>query len=151
MKNRHQSHIIEMGRIDINVEVSMLSSYVACPREGHMDALLQIFAYIKSHHNARIVFDPSYPEIDEAFDTRKDWSDFYETERDGIPANAPEPLGLEFLIRAYVDASYAGCKPTRRSKTGFKVFLNSAPIYWFSKKQGSCEISTFDSEMVAMC
>ena len=28
--------------------------------------------------------------------------------------------------------------------------LNGAPIYWFSKKQGSCETSSFGSEFVAM-
>jgi hypothetical protein len=33
---------------------------------------------------------------------------------------------------------------------GFIVFLNNAPIYWSSKKQGSCEISTFGSKFVAM-
>jgi hypothetical protein len=30
------------------------------------------------------------------------------------------------------------------------VFLNNAPIYWSSKKQTSCETSTFGSEFVAM-
>jgi hypothetical protein len=33
---------------------------------------------------------------------------------------------------------------------GFIVFLNGAPIYWSSKKQTSCETSTFGSEFVAM-
>ena len=62
----------------------------------------------------------------------------------------PEPLGNEFIIRAYVDASFAGCKTTRRSRTGFIVYINSSPIYYMSKKQGSCETSTFGSEFVAM-
>ena len=53
-------------------------------------------------------------------------------------------------MRAYVDASFANCKLTRRSRTGFVIFLNCAPIYWFSKKQGSTEISTFSSEFVTM-
>ena len=53
-------------------------------------------------------------------------------------------------MRAYVDASFGGCKLTRKSRTGFIVYLNSAPIYYYSKKQGSCEISTFGSEFVAM-
>ena len=59
-------------------------------------------------------------------------------------------LDYEFVLRAYVDASFAGCKITRRSRTGFLVYLNSAPVYWMSKKQGSCETSTFGSEFVAM-
>ena len=39
---------------------------------------------------------------------------------------------------------------TRRSRTGFIIYINSAPIYFMSKKQGSCETSTFGSEFVAM-
>jgi hypothetical protein len=50
----------------------------------------------------------------------------------------------------FVDADHAGDLLTRRSRTGFIVFLNGAPIYWSSKKQTSCETSTFGSEFVAM-
>ncbi len=31
--------MVELGCIDIATAVSMLSSYLACPREGHLDAL----------------------------------------------------------------------------------------------------------------
>ena len=37
---------IEIGRVDILTEVSMLSASQASPREGHLKALLQIFTYI---------------------------------------------------------------------------------------------------------
>ena len=43
--------IVEIGRIDINVEVSMLSSHLVLPREGHMQELLHIFVYLKKHFN----------------------------------------------------------------------------------------------------
>ena len=32
----------------------------------------------------------------------------------------------------------------------FRVFLNGAPIYWFSKRQGGVETSTFGSKFCAM-
>ena len=56
--------IVELGKVDINVEVSMLSSHLAMPREGHMQDLLHVFAYVKKHINTEMVFDPSDPEID---------------------------------------------------------------------------------------
>ena len=99
---------------------------------------------------ARLVFDPSYPNIDQEDFPRKDWSGFYGEEKESPPLNAPDSKGKEFIIRAYVNDSFTGCKLTRRSRTGFIVYLNSTPIYWLSKKQGSCEISTFGSEFVAM-
>ena len=74
----------------------------------------------------------------------------YGTEREPMPGNVPKLLGNKIIIRAYINASFAGCKITRRSRTGFIVYINSAPIYYMSKKQGLCEKSTFGSEFVAM-
>jgi hypothetical protein len=67
-----------------------------------------------------------------------------------LPSNMPKPCGPSMTMRVYVDADHAGDLLTRRSRTGFIVFLNGAPIYWSSKKQTSCETSTFGSEFVAM-
>jgi hypothetical protein len=53
-------------------------------------------------------------------------------------------------MRVFEDNDHAGDQVTRRSRTGFIVFLNNAPIYWSSEKQNSCETSTFGSEFVAM-
>ena len=88
--------------------------------------------------------------MDEAFGVKQDWSDFYGNQKEDCPINAPKPRGKEFIMRAFVDASFGDCKLTRKSRTGFIIYLNSAPIYYYSKKQGSCEISTFGSEFVAM-
>ena len=62
----------------------------------------------------------------------------------------PRPRGVGFLMRAFVDADYAGDVITRRSRTGFIVYLNMAPIYWLSRKQTSVETSSFGSEFSAM-
>ena len=53
-------------------------------------------------------------------------------------------------MRVYVDSDHVGDTVTRRSRTGFLIFLNGAPIYWNSKKQTSCETSSFGSESCAM-
>ena len=57
---------------------------------------------------------------------------------------------MEMIITVFVDADHEGDIVSRRSRTGFVVFLNGAPIYWMSKKQTSIETSTFGSEFVAM-
>jgi hypothetical protein len=62
----------------------------------------------------------------------------------------PISHGPSMTIRVYVDSDHAGDLITHRSHTGFIVFLNNLPIYWSSKKQGSCETSTFGSKFVAM-
>ena len=55
--------MVEMGRIDMACEVSVLSSCLAMPRQGHLQQVLNIFAYLKRHHNSRLIMDPTYPDI----------------------------------------------------------------------------------------
>ena len=43
--------MVEMGRVDICVEVSLMSSQMAFPSRGHLEQLFHIFAYLKVHHN----------------------------------------------------------------------------------------------------
>ena len=147
--------LVELGRADINTEVSMMSSHLALPREGHLKEVLHIFGHLKKHHNAEMVFDPSVPELVADDFPREDWSySIYGSDRkapvEELPSEMPKPLGEAFTIRVFVDADHAGEQLTRRSRTGFIVFLNNAPIYWMSKKQTSCETSSFGSEFVAM-
>ena len=122
----------------------------AMPREGHLAHVLYIFSYLKQHHNSRLVLDPTYPEIDLDGFKKHNLKQFYGNVKELIPSNAPRAIGKEFIIRAYVDANFAGDSLTRRSRTGFIVFVNGSPIYWMSKKQSSLETSSFGSEFVAM-
>ena len=62
----------------------------------------------------------------------------------------PELLGAEVILRLYVDVDYAGDNVNCRSRSGFFVFLNKAPIVWHSKKQSRVENSVFGSEFIAM-
>ena len=51
--------IVELGRVDINTEVLMLSFHLALPRSGHLDAVFHIFAYLKKKNNSDMVYDPT--------------------------------------------------------------------------------------------
>ena len=82
------------------------------------------------------MIDPSYPDIMTEEDFKdEDWSKFYEVEKEPKPSNSPKPISMEFVIRAFVNAYHAGDVVSRRSRTGFIVMVNGAPIYWLSKKQ----------------
>ena len=59
-------------------------------------------------------------------------------------------LGSSISREPSVDSDHAGDKLTRRSSTGFVIFLNMAPIIWFSKKQTTIKTSVFGTEFVAM-
>ena len=143
---------IELGRVDILTEVSMLSSHQACPRVGHMEQLLHIFAFIKRKPKLSLYFDHAYPKIDESSFNHniEPFKEHYRDAEDEEPFNQPQPRGRSVIMTAYVDASHAASKVTRRSHSGFVIFLNKAPISWYSKRQNTVESSTFSSEFIAM-
>jgi hypothetical protein len=55
---------IELGRIDIHIHASMLSSFLSSPRVGHLEQVLYIFAYLKRYDRSTMVFDDTLPNVD---------------------------------------------------------------------------------------
>ena len=142
---------IELGAIDIYLEVSMLSQHQALPREGHLEALYHIFAYVRQQlkFKKRIVFDPAT--VDVTVDCQeKGWEEFYPDAREEIPSDLLEPLGNAVRLNCFVDANHAGNVVTRRSHTGILIFVQNALIIWFSKRQNTVESSSFGSEFIAL-
>jgi hypothetical protein len=142
---------VELGRVDILLEVALLSSYLANPREGHLEAAYNVFAYLDKHPNSPMAFDDQIPWIDPSVFPQTDWSEsVYKGAEEELPPKMPQPLGAPVVMTCFVDANHAGNQVTRRSQTGFIIYLNNAPINWYSKKQNTVESSTFGSEFVAM-
>ena len=54
------------------------------------------------------------------------------------------------IITCFVDANHAGNVVDRESQTGILIFLNKAPIHWYSKQQMTVESSTFGAEFCAL-
>jgi hypothetical protein len=142
----------EIGRVDILLEVSLLSQYQASPREGHLEQLLHIFAFLRKHPKVTLYLSPELPHMDFGeFTTNKDdFSEIYRNAEEQMPYKMPLPRGRSLTMTAFVDASHAANKVTRRSHTGYVVFLNRAPILWYSKRQQTVETSTFSAEFIAL-
>jgi hypothetical protein len=140
--------MVELGRIDIAVEVSMLASYTVAPRQGHFDALMHIFAYLQSHARSKLVFDDSYVDIQDV--PPQDWGAFYPDAKEQIPDNCPPARGRAMQMTVFADADHAGDRISRRSRAGIILYLNRSPIVWYTKKQNSVETSTFGSEFMAV-
>jgi hypothetical protein len=141
---------IELGRIDIIVEVSLLSHFPANPREGHLEQALHVFSYLKKLARSWMVFDKTVPEIDQSCFRVVDWSEFYPGAEEAIPQDMPETRGCSVVTSCFVDSDHAGCRLTQQSHTGVLIFVSNAPILWYSKRQNTVESSTFGSEFVAV-
>ena len=70
---------VEIGWVDIFLEVSLLSQYQAGPRLGHLEVLYNVFAYLKKHEDmGKLAYDLETPESYESdFNNNTNWKGFY--------------------------------------------------------------------------
>jgi len=84
--------MFELGWIDIFINMSLLSSFLAQPRIGHVEQVLHIFSYLRHHEQSNIV------DWDESQFQKFDWTTFYKEASKSVPPNAPQPRGNPLQI-----------------------------------------------------
>ena len=65
--------MVQLGRVDIYTENSMISYHLALLRRGHLESLFNIISYLNTHQNSEILFDPTAPDFEMADFQREDW------------------------------------------------------------------------------
>lgn len=142
---------VELGRIDLAHAAGMIARFSAAPREGHLYELLRIFAYCKKHLDSKVVIDPVQKDFSNVKWATHDWRQFYpDITGEVYPSSLPKARGNGVQINLFCDAAHGTCHLTRRSTTGIVIFINGAPITWYSKRQNTIESSTFGSEFIAL-
>ena len=141
--------VVTLGRFDIAFAVNNLARYCMAPRQGHFEAALHLFGYLKAFPKGRILIDQTPYLKPEATFTDYDWTEFYPDAEEELPPDMPPPLGQPMTTVCYVDADHAHDTITRRSVTGVLLFLNGMPVKWYSKRQKTVETSSYGSELVA--
>eukprot|EP00957_Ditylum_brightwellii_P046934 3562201-Ditylum_brightwellii.AAC.1 len=139
---------IELGQIDITLETALMVQYQENPRAGHLEVLYHMFTHLKSHPDmVQLTYNPKKPMVNKPiFNGNADWTDVEEE----LPPRIPAPRGHRVSIHPFVDANHAGNVVTRRLHIGIIIFVQNAPIIWFSKHQNTMESATFGSEFVAL-
>ena len=80
--------MVELGRLDVCTEVSVLAAFSAAPRQGHLAGVLHLYAYLKRHERSKLVLDPKY--VEHELEVVYDWEDFYGETKELVP---PDALG----------------------------------------------------------
>ena len=83
--------MVELGRIDIHLKVSAMSSYLANPRVRHLEQVLHIFGYLKKNPKRSIAMDPREPAINQDRFIEHDRYDFYKGTTEPILDDLPKP------------------------------------------------------------
>ena len=111
-----------------------MASQRSMPREGHLEAVLHVFSFIRQKYISRMVFDTTYPAINLNDFREYKWNEFYGELKESITPNTTEGRGKEVYLCGFVDSDHARENKTRNSRSGVFVFFNTALIKCFSKK-----------------
>jgi hypothetical protein len=142
---------VTIGRFDIQYATNTLARYASMPREGHLKRCYRLFGYLKHNPKGRLLFDPNNPDLSKFEFQLHDWTDIYPFPQEALPDHIPVPrTPYPLAVTAYVDASHATDLITRRSVTGYILFVGKSVIKYYCKRQNTVESSSYGSELVAM-
>ena len=115
---------MDLGRIDIQLEVELMSQYQMNLREEHLEVLYSIYHFLWKNTKKRQVMETSTPMIDEiVFHSNYNWVEFYGDVAEDDPLRMPNPFGEPVSTSTFVDSDHASNVFTRRSHTGILLFV----------------------------
>ena len=97
----------ELGRVDILMEVSLLSQYQVSARKGHVIKALRIFALLKTNPKLSLYMDPQPPNLDYSIfsDDVDEFKEYYRDAKEEMNHRIPIPRGVPVVTTAFVDSS----------------------------------------------
>ena len=142
---------ITLGRFDVMFAIQTMARFTAAPKQGHLQRMLRIFGYLKHYSQYGIMIDTKEKLLPTTMENIEvNWEEQYPGAKEELPPDMPIPKGKSIMINVYVDADHAHDQDTRRSVTGFILFINNTPVKWYSKHQNTVETSTYGAELVAL-
>jgi len=114
-------------RPDITFAAHQLTLVASKPRDEHWKAAIELPQYLKATADRELVYPrvPSY-----SLDTRTD--DYHP------------------VITAHCDSDYGTDRATRRSITGYVIFVDGKPVHWSSRRQPITALSSTEAEYIAI-
>ena len=113
-------HLVKHSRPDIANATREMSKLMDCATEGQMKELSRVIKFVIDTKWKGLSISPN-------FNSENIWN-----------------------LKGYSDSDYCADKETRRSVTGFIIYLLGVPVSWKSKGQRGVTLSTTEAEYVAL-
>ena len=126
------------ARPDVAQAVGVLSRFMSCPGQDHVEATQQVIRYLFATKDHGITYSRDAVGAPHLFmHARKSSLAVEDSLRDSTN------------VIAYADADLAGDEDTRKSTTGFALMLHGGVVSWMSKLQPTVALSTAEAETIA--
>jgi hypothetical protein len=112
-------YLVKHSRPDISNAVRELSKVMDGATEAHMKDMYRVIKYVFDTKDRCVRLDPQNTDED------------------------------EWIVEAFSDSDYGGDKDTRKSVTGYVIFINGALVAWKSRGQKSVTLSSTEGEYIA--
>ncbi|KAL5545404.1 hypothetical protein UlMin_005091 [Ulmus minor] len=123
---------LTITRPNLSYAVNRLGQFLAQPRLPHFKVVQRVLQFVKGTLGQGLFF-PSKTEVELRAYVESDLS-----------------TTAEVQFKVFSDADWVGCADTRRSISGYCVFLRDSLISWKSKKQATVSRSSTEAEYRSM-
>jgi hypothetical protein len=122
--------IAHKTRPDIAFAHHTLSRVMHCPAKQDLHAAQHLWSYLGHTDKAYLEYSNGCTKIQGTIDP-----------------NTGEPYVIPVnTLHAFIDSDHAGCQSTRRSTTGYNIWMNNGPIDWRVFLQSVVALSSMEAE-----
>ena len=119
---------LTLSRPDITFAVHKLSQFMSQPREPHLKAVHHLLRYLKNKPGQGLLFSSS----------------------DSLSSTAFSEASPGLQLKAFSDSDWGSCPDSRKSVTGFCIFIGNSLVSWKAKKQATVSRSSAEAEYRAL-
>ena len=141
---------VTFGRYDILSHVMSMSRFRLASKIGQLERLRRIYGILSKTKHFAIRYRTKEPNDSHLPEQNHDWSrSVYGDIREEIPKDIPQLIGNRVVTTTFLDANSLHELVTGKSVTAVFHFINTTPLYWYSKRQATVETAIYGSEFVA--
>ena len=136
--------VIELGRIDITYEISVMSWYLVQPSTGHLVQVVHMFKYLDFLKDCYLEFNPAISEFSDPLTIDRKLRHTKKMYPDAVRYFTPKalpPRGNPIQVSCSIYIDHAGDNITCRSQSGIILYCNKSPIFWYSNSQDNVKSS----------